>query len=133
MLSYSNTGYDYPYAQYLKSPIVLVNLFKNLNRRGLSIPSDIHQRYNNGVICSIKTPQEAWKRNACTKSFEITRLVLIIFWLKFRMGMSESPYPDILLCREDVHMTPKMVDEHKFGWYYTNNTNLKSFHSFLIK
>ena len=124
-MSYSNTGCDYPYAQYLKSPTVLVNSSQNLNQRGLSIPSNIHQRYNNCVIRSIKTLQEAWKRNACTKSFGITRLV--IFWLKFRMGISESPYLDILLYREDVCLTPKMVDEHKFGWYCTNNTNWNHF------
>lgn len=50
-----------------------------------------HQCYGDGVIRSIKTLQEAGNRDVHTKSFKRIRLILIIFWLKFRRGMLRPP------------------------------------------
>ena len=35
-------------------------------------------------------------------------------------GHAQTTYPDILLCREDVRLTPIKLDKPKFDWHYTN-------------
>ena len=84
--------YDYPIRAEMMALTLLLRLDFRPDSNHHARKAWMHnQRYDDGVIRFIKTPQEAWKNTHVQSHSKIVGLILIDFWLKLRRGIPGPP------------------------------------------